>query len=95
MAKAHKSTPTMSLDIIYNILPIDLFLEKWAMSTYTKLRTQISSGWSGLGQSLCIYMSQETADAECEISTQGKTVIFWVFLLSPKMIKKCQKQRLS
>ena len=49
IAKAHRSTPTAGLEIIYNIPPIDLHLEKTACLTWARLNDHIDSCWSGIG----------------------------------------------
>ena len=49
IAKVHKSTPTKGLEIIYNIPPLDLFIERISMHSYLRIKSQIKRTWDGIG----------------------------------------------
>ena len=49
IAPVHKSTPTAGLEIIYNLLPLDLFVEQMAIKIHTRIQNQVKPCWSGVG----------------------------------------------
>ena len=49
IASVHKSTPTAGLEMIYNLMPLDLFIEQVAIKISRRVSNQITPSWSGIG----------------------------------------------
>ncbi len=49
IAKVHKSTPTKGMEMIYNIPPLELFLESKAIEAYYRVRNFASTEWLNPG----------------------------------------------
>lgn len=49
LASAAPSTPTKGLEIIYNIMPLNIWVEKRASEIMARINNQLSSTWDGLG----------------------------------------------
>ena len=52
IAPVHKSSPTAGLEVIYNLLPIDLFIEQTATKIHKRVQTQVVKQWPGMGNKL-------------------------------------------
>ena len=52
LAPIKKSSPTTGLEIIYNLLPLDLHVQKIALSTRIRIQNQIQPSWDGIGSKL-------------------------------------------
>ena len=50
IAPVHKSTPTLGMEIIYDILPLDLYVEQVATKIHSRIQNQIHPCWSGIGK---------------------------------------------
>ena len=50
IAPVHKSTPTKGLEVIYNLQPLDLFIECMAIKIHARIQKQVCSSWSGIGK---------------------------------------------
>ena len=49
IANVAPSTPTKGLEVIYNILPIHILIEKIASETMARIQHQLRPSWSGIG----------------------------------------------
>ena len=49
IAKVQRSSPTKGLEMIYNLLPLDLFLEKQTLMAYIRVSKIVKSNWSNPG----------------------------------------------
>ena len=49
IANVAPSTPTKGLEVIYNILPINIHIEKRASETMARITQQLHSSWDGIG----------------------------------------------
>ena len=50
IAPIKSSSPTMGLGVIYNLLPLDLFIRKTAAMTYLRIHNQTKPFWDGIGK---------------------------------------------
>ncbi len=50
MGKVQRSTPTAGMEIIYDIEPLDIFLERTAVMTFYQITDQVRRFWSGVGK---------------------------------------------
>ena len=50
IAPVHKSTPTLGLEVIYNLLPLDLFVEQVAAKIHARIQKQVNPCWTGIGR---------------------------------------------
>ena len=68
IASVKPSTPTEGLRIIYNIMPLELFLQKVAVDSYVRLNEVLVDNWRGTGKNKTYSVShlhrwQERLDA--------------------------------
>ena len=49
IAPVKRSTPTMGMEMIYNLLPLDLFLQKRADEIFLRIQKQVFPIWDGIG----------------------------------------------
>ena len=49
IAQVHRSTPTKGMEIIYNLPPLDLIVQRVGVQTYLRIRSQINTHWDGIG----------------------------------------------
>ena len=50
IANVAPSTPTKGMEIIYNLMPLDIFIEKRASEIMARISNQIHSSWDGIGK---------------------------------------------
>ena len=50
IAQVAPSTPTKGLDVIYNLMPLDILIEKRASETMARINDQIQPSWDGIGK---------------------------------------------
>ena len=63
IAKVHKSAPTKGLEIIYNIPPLDLFIERIAIHNHLRVKSQVKRTWDGIGSKKKGHLN--AGEAEC------------------------------
>ena len=49
LAPVKRSTPTAGLEMIYNLLPLDLYVKRTASITFNRIRKQVNPVWDGIG----------------------------------------------
>ena len=47
IAPARRSTPTAGMEVLYDLIPLDLFLEKTAIMTNERLKNILQENWKG------------------------------------------------
>ena len=52
IAPVKKSSPTLGLGIIYNVMPLDIYVQKTALLTYSRIHSQVTCSWDGIGHRL-------------------------------------------
>ena len=50
IAQVAPSTPTRGLEVIYNLMPLDIFIEKRASEIMARINDQIQPFWDGIGK---------------------------------------------
>merc|ERR1712020_450354 len=50
IANVAPSTPTKGMEVIYNIMPLDILIEKRVSETMDRINNQIHSSWDGVGK---------------------------------------------
>ena len=50
IANVAPSTPTKGMEIIYNLMPLDIFIEKRASEIMARINNQIHPSWDGIGK---------------------------------------------
>ena len=50
IANVAPSTPTKGLEVIYNLMPLNILIEKRASETMARINNQIHSSWDGVGK---------------------------------------------
>ena len=50
IANAAPSTPTKGLEVIYNLMPLDILIEKRASKIMARINNQIQPSWDGIGK---------------------------------------------
>ena len=51
IAQVAPSTPTKDLEVIYNLMPLDILIEKRASKIMARIDNQIQPSWDGIGKS--------------------------------------------
>ena len=52
IAPVKRSSPTAGLEVIYNIMPLDIHVQKVATSIFIRIQKQIHPSWDGIGNKL-------------------------------------------
>ena len=50
IAQVAPSTPTKGMEVIYNLMPLDILIEKRASETMARINNQIQPSWDGIGK---------------------------------------------
>ena len=50
IAPVHKSTPTVGMEVIYNLQPLDLFVEQVSIKIHSRIQNQVNPCWDGIGR---------------------------------------------
>ena len=49
IARAHRSTPTKGLELIYNLPPLENHIQRASLNCYLRIKYQVQKSWDGIG----------------------------------------------
>ena len=64
------SSPTKGMEVIYNLMPLDILIEKRASETMARINNQIQPSWDGIGKANKNGLIKRWRTAAAEICNQ-------------------------
>ena len=69
-----RTTPRNSLEIIYDLIPLDLFGEYEAIATLTRLEDALKQDWIGVNPKCITYIGHRKYWYDCRLNTMGHVI---------------------